>query len=102
MRKQLAMGLFNGVKEDDIAALAAKLKEMALAGDLKITEDAVRQVLPTTPSGADEALGMQDKLLAESIRDLTDESRIARADVPKKHRQIANGAKNGAKDDDDE
>src|SRR5688572_28429129 len=35
MRQQLQLALFGAVTEQDVVGMAAKLKEMALAGDLK-------------------------------------------------------------------
>jgi hypothetical protein len=99
MRKQLVLGLFNSVSEDDVAAVAKRLKELALAGDKGAMKMFFELVLPSAKSQADEASAHAGlKLLAESIADLTDEARIARAEPPKYRRKVLTGPK----DDDDE
>jgi hypothetical protein len=96
LRRQLAMGLFNGVKEKDLADMAAKLKEMAMAGDLKAMKLYFDLVLPKEkdpppPPPKDDSAGL--RMMARSLSDLTDEIRISKAHQAKRQKLIgANGA----------
>jgi hypothetical protein len=80
MRKSLALALFGGVSEADVQALAVKLKDMAMQGDLKATKLLLDLILPKeqkpAAQAADSAVGGQ---IADVLRDLVDEIRIGRA-----------------------
>lgn len=92
MRKQLAVSLFGGVGEKDMVALATKLKEMALGGDLKAAKMLIELVLPKEKpqAAANDAAANQ---VAEALRDLVDEIRITKALPPKdaKRLELTNG-----------
>lgn len=112
IRKAAALGLSGAMKEDDVAAVYRKLKEMALAGDrkamdmfFKLTLGSGNGAAPAAPPSADGGKGMQ--AMANALRDLVDEIRITKAEQA----ALANGGpppKNSAarikhmRDDDDE
>lgn len=91
MRKQLALSVYDNVTEKDIGAMMSKLKEMALAGNLKamqmylkLTIGEGNEKLPETPS---ETPGVA--ALARAIENLVDEVRIAKATGAKGKRPLA-------------
>lgn len=101
MRKQLALALFDAVKPQDVIDLALKLKEQAMAGDLKAAKLYLDLMLgkdqPTPPPpAAAESQGL--KQLAQAMHDLVDEIRIAKAPPP----ADALLTHNGVRDDDDD
>jgi hypothetical protein len=80
LRCQLQMALFNGVKEDDVVKMAEKLRDMAMGGDLKamkmyfelvVGKDRKEAAPPADSAGL--------RMMAEAMRDLVDEIRIAKA-----------------------
>lgn len=80
MRRQLALALFDGVKEQDLLDMAAKLKEMAMAGDLKAMALFFKLVLPADkPAPPPPEAGAGLRMMAEAIEDLVDEIRVTRA-----------------------
>lgn len=92
MRRQLALGLFGAVKENDLAELAAKLKAMALDGDLKAMKLYFDLVMP---KGEPEVAASSDsdglRMMAASLRDLTNEVRRAKKKPPKVIEPASNG-----------
>jgi hypothetical protein len=101
MRRQLAMALFDGVKEDDVLQLATKLKEMALGGDLKAMKMFFDLVVGKEPKAAppppSDGAGL--KLMALALQDLVDEIRIAKAAPPaSRQKALANGAHDDGED----
>lgn len=95
MRRQLQLALFDGIKEQDVLDMATKLKEMAMAGDLKamkmFLDLAVGKDQKPAPPPPSPTAGV-----AEAIRDLVDEIRISRAGPPKSRlKEIANGKPHG-------
>lgn len=81
MRRQLALTLFDAVKPDDVLTLANKLRDMAMAGDLKAMQMYLKLVLPKdqAPPREDSA-GL--RLMAEALQNLVDEIRISKAPPP--------------------
>lgn len=81
MRRQLALALFDGVKEQDLLDMAGRLKEMAMAGDLKAMQLFFKLVLPAgekaAPPPPQDGAGL--KAMADALRDLVDEIRVNRA-----------------------
>jgi hypothetical protein len=85
MRRQLALAVFNGVKEADVTQMVEKLKEQAMGGDLKaqkmffelIGAMGKQQAAPPPQDGA----GL--KMMAEALQDLVDEIRVAKAGPPR-------------------
>lgn len=90
MRRQLALGLMGSVSETDMGKLAAKLKEMALGGDLKAMKMLLDLMMPKAEKETPpEPQGV--KALAEALQDLVDEIRIGNADAPRGKRPLLNG-----------
>ena len=95
MRKQLALALFDAVKPQDVIDLALKLKEQAMAGDLKAAKLYLDLMLgkdskPVPPQSAADSGGL--KMMAEALRDLVDEIRIGKAKTAKREQLTLNGA----------
>ncbi len=100
MRRQLSVALFGGVKEQDVVDMANKLKEMAQGGDLKAMKMYFDLVLgkdaKPTPPPPPPAVG-----IAEALRDLVDEIRIAKHHSRRKVEAInGNGGPHDEDDDD--
>jgi hypothetical protein len=79
MRKQLALALFDGVKEKDVLDVATKLKEMALAGDHKAMQMFFKLMLPdakASPAPVDPSGGLQ--AMARAIQNLADQVGVQR------------------------
>ena len=87
MRKQLALAVYGNVNDKDVADMMTKLKEMAMAGDLRamqmwfkltVGDGKAAAAAPQEPAGV--------AALAEAIEDLVDEIRVAKAAPPKSKR----------------
>lgn len=85
IRKAAALGLSGAMKEQDVADVYAKLKEMALAGDKKAMEMFFKLTLGSGKGEdgranpvAGEGQGM--KMMAQALQDLVDEIRITKAE----------------------
>lgn len=79
LRRQLAMAVFNGVKEQDVIDLAGKLKDMAMAGDHKAIKMYFELVLGKNQTAAPAPAEPKElSALASAMRDLVDEIRVAR------------------------
>lgn len=91
MRRSLAMGVMGALTETDMAAMTAKLKEMALGGDHK----AMKMLLDLAGLGKPAPLAPPEpqgvKALADAIADLVDEIRVAKAPPPKSRPGVLNG-----------
>lgn len=90
MRRQLALALFGGVREQDVLDVAQKLKEMALAGDHKAMQMFFKLMLPdgkalASPPAQDSA-GL--RMMADALRDLVDEIRVSKATEKKQPKRI--------------
>lgn len=95
MRKQLALALFDAVKPRDVIDLAMKLKEQAMAGDLKAAKLYLDLMLGKDQKPTAEVPGMT--LMAEALRDLVDEIRVTKARSARAEREalpLANGEEN--------
>lgn len=91
MRRSLALAMFNNVKETDVSALVDKLKEMAMAGDLKAMDMFFKL---TTGAGAKESPAASGdsaglRMMADAIHGLVDEIRISKAPPPKSRNRLA-------------
>jgi hypothetical protein len=98
MRRQLQLALFDGVKEQDVLTLANKLKEMALAGDLKAMKMFFELVVGKEPKAAPPPSDGQGlKMMAEALQDLVDEIRVTKAREAKRIQHV--GHANGSHDE---
>ena len=97
MRKAMALGLSGEVKEKDAADLIAKLKEMAMAGNLKAMAMWFKLTMGDKPMQDDHAR----LAVADAIADLVDEIRIAKDAPPAKPAKLRH-VSNGPKDDDED
>jgi hypothetical protein len=82
MRKQLALAVYDNVKEQDISEMMSKLKEMALGGDL----NAMKMWMKLTIGDGNEKAPKEEtgvQALAEAVSELVDEIRIAKAEPPR-------------------
>lgn len=80
MRRQLAVALFGGVKEQDVLDVAMKLKEMALSGDHKAMQMFFKLMLPDgkqPPAPPQDGAGL--RMMAEALGELMGEIRAAKA-----------------------
>lgn len=107
MRQSLAVAFFGGVKAGDMEAMATKLKEMALAGDLKamrmFMELAGLGSKAPSPPQEDSKAATAIAKLAESVSDMVDEVRIARGLAEKRATDpLLMPQRNGKDTDDDE
>lgn len=96
MRQQLNLAIFDSVKASDVLDLANKIKEKAMAGDLKAARLYFDLVLGKERKPAPEP---STAGIADAIRDLVDEIRIARA---RTDRQLQSELEALAGDDDEE
>lgn len=80
LRRQLSLAVFNSVKEADVLAVAAKLKEMALAGDLKAMQMFLKLTVGDAPKAPPAPASNGSAALAAAIEDLVDEIRITKAE----------------------
>ncbi len=88
MRRNLQMAVFGSVSEADMLAMANKLKEQAMGGDLKAMKLYFELMLgkDQKPAPPPPTTG-----IAEALRDLVDEIRVTRArnDDPRMQRELA-------------
>jgi hypothetical protein len=91
MRRQLALALFDGVKEQDMLDMAAKLKEMAMSGDLKAMKMYFDLMLPKEKVAPPPQDGAGLRMMAEALQDLVDEIRVSKAAPPRSAAKMLNG-----------
>jgi hypothetical protein len=80
MRKQLALAVFDKVSEKDIGEMMAKLKELALAGDLKAMKMFLQLTVGDSKPEKPEASPKGMQSLADAVQNLVDEIRITKAE----------------------
>lgn len=94
MRRQLALAVFDAVKEKDLTDMVNLLKTQAQAGDLKAMKmyfelvGVMGKTQPPPPPPQDSGI----KQLAEAMQDLVDEIRVSKRPLPEAERKkLANG-----------
>ncbi len=100
MRRQLALALYDAVKPADVVALAEKLKQQAMAGDTRAAKLFFELVIGKDKPGPAPGAERANNQVAEALRDLVDEIRIAKADKTKRDSDPRlTHARNGKDDD---
>ena len=89
MRKQLALAAFGGVSEADMIAMVGKLKEKAMAGDLRAMDMFFKLTLPDKPAEKPVNIEPGLKAVADAITELVDEVRVTK--FRQEQKQLTNG-----------